>query len=128
MKVALLSDCYPPRTGGIESQVGDLAAQLVLAGHEVETAADGQEVTEMVGADPERAPDLLLLDAMMPRKSGIDALRELRAAGLQTPALIVSAHQDPGDADAADDVEISGYVTKPIDFDALLDQVAALTA
>ncbi|GAA8852356.1 glycosyltransferase family 4 protein [Helicobacter pylori] len=36
MKVALLSDCYPPRTGGIESQVGDLAAQLVAAGHEVE--------------------------------------------------------------------------------------------
>ena len=40
------------------------------------------------------APDLLLLDAMMPRKSGIDALRELRAAGVETPALIVSAHQD----------------------------------
>lgn len=36
MKVALLSDCYPPRTGGIESQVGDLAAHLVRAGHEVE--------------------------------------------------------------------------------------------
>lgn len=36
MKVALLSDCYPPRTGGIESQVGDLAAQLAAAGHEVE--------------------------------------------------------------------------------------------
>ena len=34
--MALLSDCYPPRTGGIESQVGDLAAQLVTAGHEVE--------------------------------------------------------------------------------------------
>ncbi len=34
--MALLSDCYPPRTGGIESQVSDLAAQLVVAGHEVE--------------------------------------------------------------------------------------------
>ena len=31
---------------------------------------------------------------MMPRKSGIDALRELRAEGVDTPALIVSAHQD----------------------------------
>ena len=35
---------------------------------------------------------------MMPRKSGIEALRELRAEGVQTPALIVSAHQDAGDA------------------------------
>lgn len=46
MKVALLSDCYPPRTGGIESQVSDLAAQLAAAGHEVEvftaTAGGGE--------------------------------------------------------------------------------------
>lgn len=43
MKVALVSDCYPPRTGGIESQVSDLAGQLVRAGHEVEvfTATPG---------------------------------------------------------------------------------------
>jgi CheY-like chemotaxis protein len=105
-----------------------MRTRLELAGHEVETAADGQEVTEMVaGGKAEALPDVLLLDAMMPRKSGIEALRELRAAGVETPALIVSAHQNPGDADAASDVEISGYVTKPIDFDRLLDEIAALT-
>jgi DNA-binding response OmpR family regulator len=103
-----------------------MRTRLELAGHEVATAADGQEVTEMVAAG-EATPDVLLLDAMMPRKSGIDALRELRAAGVETPALIVSAHQNPGDADAASDVEISGYVTKPIDFDRLLEEIAALT-
>ncbi len=39
----MLSDCYPPRTGGIESQVGDLAARLRRAGHETEvfTATPG---------------------------------------------------------------------------------------
>ncbi len=36
MKVAMLTDCYPPRLGGIESQVRDLSRQLVRAGHEVE--------------------------------------------------------------------------------------------
>jgi glycogen(starch) synthase len=36
VKVALLSDCYPPRLGGIERQVHDLAHQLSAAGHEVE--------------------------------------------------------------------------------------------
>ena len=43
MKIALLSDCYLPRTGGIESQVSDLAVQLQSAGHEVEvfTATPG---------------------------------------------------------------------------------------
>ena len=103
-----------------------MRTRLELAGYEVQTATDGQEVTDLVAASG--PPDLLLLDAMMPRKSGVDALRELRAAGVETPALIVSAHQDPGDADAANDVEISGYVTKPIDFDALLEEIAALTS
>jgi DNA-binding response OmpR family regulator len=105
-----------------------MRTRLELAGYTVETAADGQEVTERMDAeDADELPDLLLLDAMMPRKSGIDALRELRAAGVDTPALIVSAHQDPSDADAPTDLEISGYVTKPIDFERLLGTVAELT-
>ena len=77
-----------------------MRTRLELAGYEVETAVDGQEVTERVDPNSDDGPDILLLDAMMPRKSGIDALRELRAAGLETPALIVSAHQTPDDADA----------------------------
>jgi CheY-like chemotaxis protein len=106
-----------------------MRTRLELAGYEVETAADGQEVTELLGnGDADELPDLLLLDAMMPRKSGIDALRELRAAGVDTPALIVSAHQDASDADAPSDLEVSGFVNKPIDFERLLDSIAELTA
>ncbi len=103
-----------------------MRTRLEMAGHAVLTACDGQEVVDAVAAGG--TPDLLLLDAMMPRKSGIDALRELRAGGHQVPALIVSAHQSPGDADAPTDLEIDGYITKPIDFDLLLEAVAALTA
>ncbi len=104
-----------------------LRTRLEMAGHQVETAADGQEVTEAVHREgPDHQPDVLLLDAMMPRKSGIDALRELRAEGIDTPALIVSAHQD--DADAPTDLKISGYVTKPIDFELLLSSIAELTS
>lgn len=103
-----------------------LRTRLEIEGHEVETAADGQEVVEKVSASP--LPDVLLLDAMMPRKSGIDALRELRAAGVETPALIVSAHTDGGD-DPGDrtDLEIAAYITKPIDFERLFTLIAELT-
>jgi len=105
-----------------------LRTRLELAGYEVETAADGQEVADRVNAAaPGAEPDLLLLDAMMPRKSGIDALRELRAAGVDTPALIVSAHQNADDADAPTDLDINGFLTKPIDFDRLLGEIAELT-
>ncbi len=105
-----------------------MRTRLEMAGHEVETAADGQEVTERLREGASGGlPDLLLLDAMMPRKSGIDALRELRAEGVDIPALIVSAHQDAADAGAPDELEVSGYVTKPIDFDRLLQSIAELT-
>jgi DNA-binding response OmpR family regulator len=103
-----------------------LQTRLEMEGYEVETAGDGQEVMDAMHAEG-GAPDLLLLDAMMPRKSGIDALRELRADGLQTPVLIVSAHQDEMDAGAATEVEVSGYITKPIDFDRLFATIAELT-
>ncbi len=104
-----------------------LRTRLEMEGYEVLTAADGVEALEAVrAASP--ALDVLLLDAMMPRKSGIEALRELRAEGVDTPALIVSAHQDEMDAGAASDAEVSGYVTKPIDFDRLFVRIAELTA
>jgi DNA-binding response OmpR family regulator len=104
-----------------------LRTRLEMEGYEVETAADGQEVMDAIHSEGV-AHDLLLLDAMMPRKSGIEALRELRAEGVDTPALIVSAHQDAGDASSPSELEVSGYVTKPIDFDRLFSSIAELTA
>jgi DNA-binding response OmpR family regulator len=103
-----------------------IRTRLEMAGHDVETAADGREVMDALGRENGPKPDLLLLDAMMPNVSGIDALRELRTAGVDTPALIVSAHRE---ADGAGDeaLAISGYVGKPIDFDALLERIAELT-
>jgi len=103
-----------------------LRTRLEMEGHEVETAADGQEVTDALRRQGGPKPDLLLLDAMMPGKSGIDALRELRADGIDTPALIVSAHKE-GDGDGDEGLGIGGYVTKPIDFDRLFERIAELT-
>jgi two-component system response regulator MprA len=105
-----------------------MRTRLEMEGYEVLTASDGEEVLEVMRREPNGGPDILLLDAMMPRKSGIDALRELRAEGVTTPILIVSAHQDEMDAGAASDAEVDGYVPKPIDFEALFKSIAELTA
>lgn len=102
-----------------------LRTRLEMEGHEVTTAADGQEVVDLISAG--EAPDLLLLDAMMPRKSGIDALRELRAIGIRTPALIVSAHKEGADAEGDGELAIDGFVTKPIDFERLFERIGELT-
>jgi two-component system response regulator TctD len=102
-----------------------LRTRLEMEGHEVTTATDGQEVVDKV--DAASPPDILLLDAMMPGKSGIDALRELRAAGIETPVLIVSAHTEGGNGTDHADLAIDGYISKPIDFDQLFAKIAALT-
>lgn len=104
-----------------------LRTRLEMAGYEVETASDGQEVLNVLRRDRAAGPDVLLLDAMMPGKSGIDALRELRAEGVDTPALIVSAHTDGGDDNGDADLAVSGYLTKPIDFDRLFARISELT-
>ena len=104
-----------------------LRTRLEMEGHDVSTAADGEEVMDVVLHGGGERPDVLLLDAMMPRKSGIDALRELRAEGIDTPALIVSAHQDEGDLTTSD-LGVDGYVTKPIDFERLFASITELTA
>jgi len=103
-----------------------LRTRLEMEGHEVTAAADGQEVLDAVRGAP-APPDVLLLDAMMPRKSGIDALRELRAAGVDTPALIVSAHTEGGDGIDDAGLAVSGYISKPIDFGQLFERIAELT-
>ena len=73
-------------------------------------------------------PDLLLLDAMMPRKSGIDALRELRAEGRRNPG--PDRQRPPGRPATPTRPRTggsSGYITKPIDFDRLFASIAELT-
>jgi DNA-binding response OmpR family regulator len=105
-----------------------MRTRLEMEGYEVVTAADGEEVTAQMADAAEARPDLLLLDAMMPRKSGIDALRELRAAGVDTPAIIVSAHEDGAAAGATGELEVSRYVSKPIDFERLFAEIAELTS
>jgi len=102
-----------------------LRTRLEMEGYEVVTAEDGVEVIEALQNGP--PPDILLLDAMMPGKSGIDALRELRAAGIDTPALIVSAHTEGGNGADHADLSIGGYISKPIDFDQLFAKIAELT-
>ena len=105
-----------------------LRTRLEMEGYEVATAADGQEAVEALdGAGPEGQPDLILLDAMMPRMSGLDVLRRLRDEGSETPVLIVSAHREVETLNQAENLGANACVAKPIDFEDLLARIAKLT-
>ena len=105
-----------------------MRTRLEMEGYDVVTAVDGQEVIdELHRRGEERRPDVILLDAMMPRKSGPEVLREMRARNIKTPVLIVSAHEEEA-ADRASGPRPHGYIRKPIDFDLLLGSIAELLA
>ncbi len=99
-----------------------LQRRLEMAGYEVVTASDGQEALDTL-ATGEARPDLILLDAMMPRKSGVDALRELRAAGDRTPILVISAHLDAQEPERMIALGADGCVPKPFDWEELIARI-----
>ena len=105
-----------------------MRTRLEMEGYDVITAVDGQEVIDVLQErGDEGRPDIILLDAMMPRKSGPEVVRDLRERDIQTPILIVSAHEEEA-ADRAEGPRASGYIRKPIDFDLLLGRIAELAA
>jgi two-component system, OmpR family, response regulator RegX3 len=86
-----------------------LRQALTQEGFVVHLAADGEEALEVWRA---RRPDLVLLDVMLPRMSGIDVCREIRAVD-ETPVIMVSARNEEIDAVVALEVGADDYVAKP---------------
>lgn len=68
-----------------------LAACIEDAGFQVDTAVDGQDALDKIAVSP---PDLMTLDMVMPRKSGINVIRTLRADERYTklPIIVITAH------------------------------------
>jgi DNA-binding response OmpR family regulator len=102
-----------------------LEAYLGDCDYEIETAADGEETLRKVG---DWHPDLILLDIMMPKISGFEVCKRLRAdpATRDTAVLMITALDQPSDMDRAVDVGTDEFLTKPIYKTELLLRVRAL--
>ncbi|MBI4597461.1 MAG: response regulator transcription factor [Candidatus Omnitrophica bacterium] len=93
-----------------------------------------EHYTVDVGADGEQALylaqtndyDLLILDLLLPKRSGLDVLRELRKDGVTIPILVLTAKDERSDKVAGLDAGADDYLTKPFGFDELLARVRAL--
>lgn len=70
--------------------------------------------------------DVLILDVMMPGKSGLEVVRELRAKQRTTPVLMLTARDSEQDVVLGLDAGADDYLTKPFGFDELLARVRAL--
>nr|WP_255550821.1 sigma-54 dependent transcriptional regulator [Granulicella sp. dw_53] len=90
--------------------------QLEEAGYEVSLAADGDEAYTML---PELRPSLVITDLRMPN-SGLELLRSVGKDGLQTTVIVITAFGTVESAVEAMKIGAYDYVTKPLDFDALV--------
>jgi DNA-binding response OmpR family regulator len=92
-------------------------------GYAVDVAPDGEEATMMAHVYDY---DVIILDVMMPKKSGLQVASELRREGRGTPILMLTARDATEDIVRGLDVGADDYLTKPFKFDELLARVRAL--
>ncbi len=102
MKILLAED---------EEQLASVeTAFLKLKGFEVDNAYNGEEAVEKAQS---AAYDVIILDVMMPKKDGLQALREIRASGNTTPVIMLTARTEVDDRVDGLTAGADDYLTKP---------------
>ena len=100
-----------------------LGDRLLSEGYAVDYAVDGDEGLEKATRLPF---DLILLDVMLPRKSGYDVCRDIRQAGLITPILMLTSRGQTIDKVLGLKIGADDYVTKPFEMMELTARIEAL--
>ncbi|MBK5255425.1 MAG: response regulator transcription factor [Vicinamibacteria bacterium] len=99
-----------------------LEDRLRAEGYVVGVARDGADGFNRASAEPW---DLILLDGMLPRKSGFDVCRDLRAKGVKTPVLMLTARGQVSDRVVGLKLGADDYLVKPFDMSELLARIEA---
>lgn len=108
-----------------EKRLADTLSELLtFQKYTVDTAYDGEE-----GLDNALTGiyDAIILDVMMPKRDGIQVLREMRERGDKTPVLLLTAKSDVDDRVTGLDSGANDYLTKPFDMKELLARIRAMT-
>ena len=103
-----------------------LTTSLTLEGYDVIPVADGGSAIEVL---ENGAVDVVLLDVMMPVKSGYEVVRHLRSSdAATTPVIMVTAKSSDDDVWEGWRVGVDSYITKPYDVDVLVSEMERVTA
>ena len=103
---------------------------LELEGYEVVEASDGQDALEILQNPAQPLPDVITLDALMPRHDGWWAVSMIRADPRlkDIPIIMVTASVQPNDRAQAEKVAVDGFVAKPFEPDELIALIGAMAA
>lgn len=111
-----------------ERDIRDLVAfTLRFAGHEVVAASNGEEAVQLA---PKENPDLILMDVRMPRMTGYDACRAIKAEPKlkDIPVVFLSAKGQESEIQTGLEVGAEEYLLKPFAPDQLTERVRAILA
>ncbi len=115
MKILLVED---------ESKVAHFISRgLEEEGYTVDIAPDGKTGLQNIS---KTTYDIILLDLMIPEIDGLEVLKRMRADGIDTPVLIITAKSSKEDVVKGLDTGSDDYLTKPFSFDELLARIRAL--
>lgn len=89
---------------------------------EIDTACDGEEAWSMI-TDARRFPDIILTDIRMPGMDGLELSDKIREHSAATKIIFISGYEDFAYAKKAISLGASGYVTKPVAQDELLELI-----
>lgn len=100
-----------------------LKDNLEFEGYSVDLAEDGAEGLDKILKKPY---DLIIMDVMMPKMSGLDACKKAREAGIETPILLLTAKSEEIDKVIGLELGADDYVTKPFSLRELLARIKAI--
>lgn len=124
----------------VEDNTSDIALTLrafekCRIPNEIIVAEDGQEALDYLsgrgkweGRDISDMPALMLLDLKLPKVSGLDVLRQIRAepSTRRLPVVILTSSREDHDVAAGYDYGVNGYIRKPVDFTAFVVTIQQL--
>src|SRR6201997_3766615 len=106
-----------------QALLSTLSLRLRGEGYVVDTAGDATEGLEKATSQPF---DLIILDVMLPDRSGFDVCRDIRVAGLATPIMFLTARHQTTDKVIGLKLGADDYVTKPFKAAELIARIEAL--
>jgi len=97
-----------------------LTRLLKSRGYDVESFASGGDVLKAVQSAP---PDCMLLDLHMPRTTGFDVLASIFSMHVPVPIIVITGHDEPGNAERVRSLGARDYLLKPVDESVLLEAI-----
>jgi two-component system chemotaxis response regulator CheY len=96
----------------------------MLRGEEFEVIGEARNGVAAIDIANRLKPDIICLDVMMPEKSGLEALCEIKAARPETEVVMITSSSDPETVQGAIQNGASGYIVKPFNAAKVLDTLA----